>query len=57
MFRFKFLLSISKDKEQQSTSSSANSLFFCSGEMDTKILIVISNLLYVSFEVVKYFIG
>lgn len=57
MLRFKILLSMTKNEEQQSSSSSAKGLFVCNGEVDTRMLIVFGNLLYVTYKVIIHLIG
>ena len=48
---------MTKNEEQQSSSSSAKGLFVCNGEVDTRMLIVFGNLLYVTYKVIIHLIG
>jgi hypothetical protein len=57
MLRFKILLSMTKKEEQHSSSSSAKGMFVCNGEVDTRVLIVIGNVLYVTYKVFIHLIG
>lgn len=57
MLRFKLKLFMNKTEEQRSKSSSVKGSFVCNGEVDAKMLIGISNLLYVAYEVFIHLIG